>query len=484
MFRFSGIALLATLLAACGDNQSNSCDPVARTGCSGSQVCEPVGDGKPACFAPVVVQGTVADIASGALLNGARVVALDANRAPLSTVAVTAGTGESAGAYDLEVRATRDATGKPAQAFMTLRADAQGYQTFPGGVRTALPTDLASATLDSATQTWRITSLATPLTTLKLVPLTSGGTALVHGSVARPPSGAGALVVAEPAGGGAGAQTGLTGVADEDGNYAIFNLASGTQYVVSAYTKGANYIPVTTVSLAAGDNAVAALALGGGSTASFDGGLIFNNGATSPVSVTLTVESTYVSSLDRGESPPGLTVTSGASGYSFTGVPDGKYRVLAAFDVDGDVRNISGTGNTASPLVTIEAGAVVGGASSAPSFKIIPAVHLLTIGGTSVSATPAVATVATPIFTWQKGSVDSSAATYRVLVFDSLGNEAWSEDIAAVSSHSIPYAGQPLVAGMYYQLRILAIKEGISVPSEFTQLSQTEDLLGVFIYQP
>jgi hypothetical protein len=53
-----------------------------------------------------------------------------------------------------------------------------------------------------------------------------------------------------------------------------------------------------------------------------------------------------------------------------------------------------------------------------------------------------------------------------------------------MGSNSIPYAGQQaLVPGMYYQLRILAIKED-PVPSEFTQLSQTEDLLGVFIYQP
>jgi hypothetical protein len=478
MFRFLGIALLATLLAACG-NSSSHCDPVAQTGCGSSQVCAPVQNGTPACFAPVVVQGTVADITNSALLNDARVVALDANRAPLSTVAVTAGTGTAAGAYELKVQATRDSKGAPVQAFMTLRADKQGYQTFPGGVRAALPIDLSTATLDSGSQTWLITSATTQLTNLKLVPLApavaSASTAYLHGTVARPPSGAGALVVAEPSLGGAG----VTAIAGKDGSYAIFNLAPGTQYVVTAYTEGANYTPVTTAALSPGDNIVDALALGAGATASFSGGLIYNNSATGPVSVTLVVESTYDPILDRGESPPGLSV-SGAGSYSFTGVPDGRYVVLAAFDIDQKVRDVSGTGNTAPVVAVIQSGALVNGPLA--NFKIVPAVDLLTIDGTTVSATPVAVTTATPAFGWQSGSVDASASTYRVNVYDSFGNLVWSHDQAALTGQNSITLGQPLVSGMYYQLRILAIAEKIPVPVSFTQLSQTEDLLGVFTY--
>jgi hypothetical protein len=109
-------------------------------------------------------------------------------------------------------------------------------------------------------------------------------------------------------------------------------------------------------------------------------------------------------------------------------------------------------------------------------------VDLLTIGGTSVGATPVTVTTATPTFAWQKGSVDSSAATYRILVFDSFGNETWSHDLAATTTDSIQYAGAALQAGMTYQLRILAIKEAMPVPVAFTQLSQTEDAAGVFAY--
>lgn len=474
------LCILVAFLAACGSSHggNGACDPAAQTGCGTGQMCEAVQNGSPACFAPVLVKGSVADLTTGALLNGARVVALDSNRAPDATVQVTANDGTAAGAFAIQLaRVTRaDATGKPAQASVTLRADMQGYQPFPGGARTALPIDLSGAVLTSGS--WVVSG---PLTSLKLAPLTGGGTAYIHGHVAAAPSGAGTLVVAEPTPGGAGPQTGLTGVADAAGSYAIYNLAAGTQYVVTAYTKGANYVPVTTAALVAGDNTVSTLALGSGTGAALAGGLIFNNGASATIQATLVVQSTYVPNLDRGETPPGLTVAADASGYSFTGVPDGKYVVLAPFGLTGDVRDVSTTGNTAAPQVTIASGAVVG---SPPSFKIIPAVDLLTIGGTSVGATPVIVTAATPTFAWQRGNVDSSAATYRVLVFDSSGTLTWSQDVASGATDTLVYNGTPLQAGMTYQLRILAIKEAMPVPASFVQLSQTEDVAGVFTYQP
>ena len=245
MTRVLACILVTCVLACSGGASSSTCDAVAQTGCASGQVCETVAGGPSACFAAVLVRGTVADLATAASLNGARVVALDANRAPLSTVQVTANDGTTDGAYELKLArvARADTTGKPAQASITLRADKQAYQTFPGGLRTALP-----------------------------------------------------------------------------------------------------------------------------------------------------------------------------------------------------------------------------------------------IGGTNVGATPVTVTTATPTFAWQKGNVDSSAATYRILVFDSFGNEAWSHDMAATATDSIPYAGAALQAGMTYQLRILAIKEAIPVPATYTQLSQTEDVAGVFAY--
>jgi hypothetical protein len=472
MIRRLACVAVALTAAACG-NHNNACDPVAQTGCSDGKFCETVQDGMPTCFAPLLVRGTVSDATMTATtLNDARVVALDPSRAPLSTVVITA----NGGAYELKVRAARDANGKPIQADITLRSDKQGYQTFPGGVRTALPIDVSTAVLSNGS--WVISG---PLTALQLLPLAGGGTAYIHGSVAKPPAGSGTLVVAEPAPGGAGPKTGFTGISDQDGNYAIYNLMPGTQYVVTPYTKGANYTPTTTAALVAGDNAVPAIALGSGTGALVAGGLIFNNGASSSIQAALVVESTFIPNLDRGEAPPGLTVDAGAAGYMFAGVPDGRYIVLAPFGLHGDVRDISGGGNTAAPLVTIQGGALQG---TPPNFKIIPAVDLRTIGGVAVSAAPAIVNTATPTFAWLKSSVDSSASAYRVLVFDSFGNQVWSDDVAAMTSNSDTYAGTALQAGSTYQVRILAIKEALPVPTNFTQLSQTEDSAGVFTYQP
>jgi len=470
MIRLALALALVTLTAACGGFSSTGpvCSTDAQTGCAAGQYCEPLTNGAVGCFAPVLLRGTVVDpTGATTTLDGARVVALDANRAPVSTVAVSA----SGGDYELKVRATRDTSGKPASASVTLRADRQGYQTFPGGIRPALPVDLSTAALSGTS--WIVSG---PLTALQLLPLVGGGTAYVHGTVARAPGGAAQLVVAEPVGGGAG----LTGVADRDGSYAIFNLALGTSYVVKAYAKGANYVPVTTGVLSNVDNTVS-LALAGAAGATVSGDLIFNNGATQNADVSLVIESTYLSTLDRGESAPGLTAHGvGNSPYTFTGVPDGKYVVLAAFGIDGNVRDLSSTGMAAAPRVTVSGAPV-----TADSFKIVPAVDLLTIGGTTVGADPiVVVTTATPEFAWAKGSVDAQAQTYRVLVFDSFGDQAWAHDMDAGATDFAVYAGSTLQAGMPYQLRILAIKETIPVPVTFEQLSQTEDLAGVFTYQP
>ena len=281
--------------------------------------CEPVGGAGSACFAPVLVRGTVADptTVTTTLLAGARVVGLDASRAPVSSVGVTA----AGGAYELKVRAARDAAGRPVASAITLRADAQGYQTFPGGVRPALPIDLSTAAQVGGS--WVVSG---PLTALQLLPLTGGGTARIEGTVPRVPTIAAPLVVAEPVGGGPG----VTGIADRDGSYAIFNLALGTPYVVKAYARGANYPAVTTAPLSAIQTTVS-LAGPAPTGAPVSGDLIFNRSANPDVDVTLVVESTYLTTLDRGESPPGLTVHGSGNGYAFTGVPDGTYVVLAAF---------------------------------------------------------------------------------------------------------------------------------------------------------
>jgi len=462
------LALLAALLTACSSSSHGPCDPAAPASCPAGSVCEPVTGGAPACLPPLVLRGEVRDLVSAAPVAGARVVALDQNRAAASAVAIA----DAGGAYTLEVPARRDASGAPAAAAVTLRADAEGYQSFPGGLRSALPIDLAAAAFVSGAGRWE---LASSLTGLGLLSLPADPTrARIRGTAQVPASRVGVLVVAEQGG------VGHAAIADRNGSYAIFNLpapASPTRYQVAAYAQGAQFAPAS-VDLAAGGEGRADLALSGASSASFSGNLIYNNGVGPPTQVALAVASTYLAALDRGETPPGLVarVTSGSS-YGFTGVPDGTYRVLASFDVDGAVRDVSGGGNTASPTVTVSGGAVQG---AVPGFKLCGAVDLTSIDGQAVPGTAPVAlTGATPTFVWQRQSTYSSADTYRVQVLDALGQAVWDHaQAAAPGTNQATYAGPALQPGMFYQLRIQALD---ATPE---QLSQTEDLRGVFTLPP
>lgn len=318
MKRFALIAV-AAFAAACGGGSKKAPATCYETGCPTGQSCESVQNAAPACFSPVLLRGGVSDptTAPATLLNGARVVALDSNRAPMSTVATSANNGTSDGQYELQVRAARDASGKPLQTFVTLNAAAQGYATFPSGIRPALPIDLSKAVSNGAN--WVVDGTVTGAATdIELLPAANASaTAQIHGSVTGGPSGSGVLVVAVPVGGGAG----VSGIADGSGNFVVFNLLPGTTYVVTAYVKGANYTPVTTAALAAGDNAVAALGVAAGAGAAFSGNLIPNNNPNPNFQVTLVPDSTYVVTLDRGDSVPGLTVDVAGWGTRSQGSP-------------------------------------------------------------------------------------------------------------------------------------------------------------------
>src|SRR5437763_9613060 len=136
--------VLTTLMAAagaCGGSDDKACDVAAQTGCDSGDVCAAVAGGQPTCFAPVYLEGKVIDLATGTGIGDARVVALDVNRAPVSRVAATA----ADGSYRLEVPAIRNADGTPQAAPVTLRADARGYQSFPSGLRDAIPLDVGGA---------------------------------------------------------------------------------------------------------------------------------------------------------------------------------------------------------------------------------------------------------------------------------------------------------------------------------------------------
>ncbi len=472
--------VLSALAAGCGGSsapQIPACDPSAAGSCASGLVCEQVPGGQPTCFTPLLVAGRVFDLANAnAATNGvagARVVALDANRAPASKVAVS-GTN---GAYQLQVPWPRNADGSPTVGSIALRADATGFQTFPSGLRLAFPINATSA-VKGATA-WTIQSVRTDVGLIALA--STANLAAIHGTVAAPPGGVGLLVVVSPTG-STQSGVGFTGVPDKDGSYAIFNLpaavAPGTAYDIQAYGAGANYNPGA-ATLVPGDDKAVNLTLKNTAAATVSGSVNItgqNLPASPATSVILVVKSTFDPSLARGEAPPGLRVGNITGAYSVPGVPDGTYVVLAAFENDGMVRDVSGIGGTAAVEVVVSGGAV-SSCSNTCQFKVTGAVTLDAPFVAPYDTTPWPATSVTPTFTW---SAYPSVEDYVVSVIDAFGNQALAPTTVAPvagqqQSFTYPGSAAALVSGMYYQFRVQVTQLGVTGPA-----SQSEDLKGVF----
>ena len=441
---------------ACGDDPSNSgpCDPLANTGCANGLTCELVPSGEAACFAPVMLRGDVFDLADNSGINNARVVALDVNGAPRSSVAVTV-----AGNYELRIPSDRSADGAPLGGKVTLRVDAPGYLGFPTGIRQPLPIDTATAVLDGGAYV-----VNSALTRVGLARLAStSGTASLSGHIATVGVSRGVLVVAETAAG-----VGFSGIADTTGEYKILNLAAES-YTVRAYAVGANYTPKS-IALTAGQAGVVDLSLDPLGASQVSGTVNLVSGAPA-TSVILVVASTFNPLLARGETPPGLRapapgITPNITGaWSIAGVPAGRYVALAAFENDGAVRDQSGGGNTSLVFIDVVAGQNL---AITQGFKITPALELI---GPGASAAESV--TAAPTLSWVRVS---SAKDYHVQVFDSQGAVVMTHHTNDGAVVSVLYSG-PLQSGMYYQLRVTAFDA--SSPTPFP-LTNTEDLRGVF----
>lgn len=200
------LACLAALsLIGCNRDK---CDPNDPEACKDGLVCEEVEGDDPHCFEPVRIEGEVIDLADESPISDARVVALDANGAPQTAVAVT----DADGAYSLRVPTKRDAEGLPVKSDVTLRADAAGYVTFPSGVRQPLPIDVSEGTDEDGA--W---VLANATTTIGLIRVPVGtGKGVIAGTIEVPEERQGALVAAEIGG------VAHTAVADIDGDYVIY----------------------------------------------------------------------------------------------------------------------------------------------------------------------------------------------------------------------------------------------------------------------
>ncbi len=473
----SSIAVIFTI-AGCGGGGSGSgetCSVAQQTGCDAGLVCAVISTGGTGCFESMVVKGKVIRLADQAPIANARVVALDVNGSPVSTVATT----DAAGAYEMTVYLTRLDSGAPAGDDFTLRADAAGFETFPAGLRQPLPID-SGAAVDDGTRF----VVESQLTTIGLLDLPAGsGTGVIKGKATLPDGVSGVLVVAESS-----PTEGFSAMTDRTGDYKIFNVPDGS-YTVKGYAKGANFTPAS-AAVTAGTEVTADLAASSDATATFNGSVqIVNPGSGSATSVILVVESTFDPVLIRGEQPPGLRVPDGGiapnvtGAFTLSGIPTGTYVVLAAFENDFLVRDpdtcIAGTDILHQAFTS---GQTVDLASG---FKITGSLDVISPGADG----PETVTTTTPTFTWKD---DSSEENYRLSVFDTFGNKVWETTIPGTSgtNPSVVYnadgtgagTATALQSGMYYQFRAVSTKTPGGSPTP-CEISQTEDLKGVFVVQ-
>jgi hypothetical protein len=442
-----GDSATTTGAGAGGEGGATGCSVADQTGCKDGQACELVQGGKPACFTPVSVKGRVYDAVTMNGIAGARVVARDVNEAAVSTVAIT----KADGTYSLDVPAVRDASGKPISYQVTLRADAEAYLTFPEPPRVALPFDLDAASGDPPV----VKSVATDVALLPLADASTLGS--ISGTVTTDHPG-GTLVVAG----------GATGVADVQGAFAVFNVPAGAGVEVDGYLQGVNFTPASVAVTANHETTGVTLNSAGAATSAVSGSIsIVNGNGNSVTSVVLAVEATFNETAAHGEVPVGLRAENVTSGFTITGVPDGKYVVLAAFEDDGLVRDPdTSIGGTSIAHITVPGAA-------AQQFKVTGAIDVVSPGADGIDTV-----TSNPTFTFAR---DPSADHYEVQVFDALGNQTWDDPSVPAAHGSAPiavaYAGPALQHGMIYQFRATSFSNA-GVP-----ISQTEDLRGVFLFQ-
>jgi hypothetical protein len=459
--RTLGAVLLLSLTGCGGDDNGDdkppACNFDAQTGCKDGKVCEQVSGDADAtgCFAPVVVEGRVVrsdDPTQG--IEGARVVGRDENGA---TVSYRIAVSNADGAYSLRVPTPREPDGTPAVPDLLLRADADGFATFPSGLRVAIPVDVSAP--DKTSNNYRVTNDSTTIA-LDALPDASGlgsvsGKVLAKGS-------AGTLVVAGNA----------SGVADSDGSYVIFNVPVG-DVEVRGFAAGLSLEPASASVTSGAETKGIDLALSDAALGTVNGSVSFVNASAQTTSVVLVVASTFNDALKRGEVPRGLRAFPVTGQYSFVDVPAGDYVVLAAFENDDLVRDPDeAIGGTAIQEVT-----VAGAAVDVPGFKITGALSVVGPGADG----PELLTGA-PRFEWVD---DSSEDGYEVTVLDTFGNEVWKDtDVPRVTGSAtvtLDYGGPEasLVPG-YYQFRAVSWRDAKGGTGR-TYISATEDLKGVFI---
>ncbi len=443
-----------------------ACDPTVDDFCGEGLACEVISDqaNRTACVPVVRLEGSVFDLLTDGAVPGALVMAQEPGSSGASGVVTTA----LDGSFSIEIPVVRTSHGDPVpDDIYTFFVSARDYLSYPSLQRPVVPvalTGFVPETPDDPNSAWRFSS---PLTEIGLLPLKDAdmGRAAMSGQVTA--AGGGTLIVAECA-----APPCPYTYTDLSGAFTLFNVAPGT-YTVAAYRKGL-YTEKTVVEVSDDDltgiELVDVSFAGGSATGSVN---IVNAPGGSETSVVLIPESTFHETLVTGVVAPGLRAPEPPAapdvtgGFSITGIPQGRYVVLAAYENDGLVRDpdpgISGT-----QVVHVEISATTTSVAL-DSFKITEALAIVSPGADGPEAV-----TGSFSFVWKD---DSSEDAYNLKLYDTYGDLVWEkqmdEGVSGVTNVDVPYGGPALVPGMYYQWKVVSYHKG-------GPIATTEDLRGVF----
>lgn len=468
--------ILASGAVACGGSDKEprtevSCndDPAV---CGDGTVCEQLGDASYMCLPPVLVRGRVFDASHETGVEGATIVALDANGAARSRVARSLADGR----YELPVSVRRTQDGAPLTDKITLRVGADDYQSFPTPPRTSLAIDLVQAEQELAgpaggesaeaevAAPWVVENAATDVALIALPDTARTGVSVEGMLAGDDPSGVLVLAVQD-------GRAAASAISDSDGSFVLFNVPEGG-VTLEGYRAGLSVRAEFETVPAAGLTGVVLTASEDG-TGKVSGNInIVNADGSLTTSVILVVASSFDADNARGEAPAGLRTGDISGAFAIEGVPAGRYAVLAAFENDSLVRDpdeaIAGTSVV---FVDVAAGADV---QLDQSFKVTEALAVESPGAEHVEQ---MAAGMLPL----RWADDSSEDGYELRVYDALGTLVHEDlNVPRVSGGAgVSYMldATSYEHGMIYQFRVKSWREARGKRS---YISATEDLRGVF----
>ena len=428
-------------------------------GCDGDYLCETVVDETLlGCFPPIKVNGYVfnmdADISEP--VEGAFVVGM-LSGSGISSDRITT---DSAGNYSILLRLKRDNRALPAnEDALHLSVSAMNFEAYPGLLRPSLP-----ITFDDVYCSETGCFVHSGFTSVGLYPLDDSVVRYsITGKISEEKGGV--LVIAECV-----AAPCPTTYSDKEGAFSILNVPVGS-YSVKAYTAGQNYATAA-VEVVDKDINTVLLELNDSPLSTLSGSInIVNAPGGSMSSVVLMPAVTFIESFAKGMIAPGLrapdpgTAPNITGDYTITGIPDGDYFVLAAFENDWLVRdpdpNIAGT----QVLKVTFPGASDNYDITIGNFKITEAIEIIFPGADKPEQI-----FENPTFSWKR---DASATHYIVTVYSSQGVTVWEQRVEKTADEilTLLYDGTPFRG--FYQWVVVSYKTDAPI-------SMSEDLKGIF----